>query len=68
MTSVTGVRGMDIGQISARHHQCEVDGEEGVDEGDEVIGEVEAGDRDARWLCWCRRNQQLHVLHCNQCL
>ena len=68
MTNVTGVKGTDIGHISARHHQCEVDGEDGVDEGDEGTGEVEEGDRDVRWLCWCRRNQQLQVLHCNQCL
>ena len=68
MTNVTGVKGTDIGHISARHHQCEVDGEDGVDEGDEGTEEVEEGDRDVRWLCWCRRNQQLQVLHCNQCL
>ena len=68
MTNVTGAKATDIGHINARHHQCEADGEEGVDGEGKVIGEVEVGDRDARWLCWCRRNQQLQVLHCNQCL
>ena len=47
MTNVIGVKAMDIGHITARHHQCEADGEEGMDGEGEVIGEVEAGDRDA---------------------
>ena len=59
MANVTSVKAADIGHISARHHQCEADREEGVDGEGEVIGEVEAEDRDVRWLCWCRQNQQL---------
>ena len=59
MTNATGVKATDIRHISAQHHQCEADGEDSMDKGDEVTGEVEAGDRDVRWLCWCCQNQQL---------
>ena len=59
---------MDIGQISPRHHQCEADGEVGVDDEAKEIEEVEAKVKAEGWLCWCHRNQQLQVLHYNQCL
>ena len=45
MTSATGVKDTDIGHHSARHHQCEADGEEGMDGEAEGIEEAEVGDK-----------------------
>ena len=58
---------MVIGHISVQHLQGEADEVEDADnvvEGEET--EVEEEDRMGEWPCWCRRNQQLQVLRCNQ--
>ena len=45
MTNAIGVKDMDIGQISARHHQCEASGAASVDDEAEEMEEAEARDR-----------------------